>query len=206
MPRFDRFTLAACAFSGLAVRRRHERPPRTGRSGAGPGSQGISNETQLPTDWAPGRTSRGRRSSRAGHSSPIVWGDRIFVTAAVEGDVVPGAKAVNHTMDGKDFIHPDSVAADRKHTLKVLAIDAKSGKILWERTAYEGTVYDARHRRSSFAGPTAATDGTHGLRVLRPRGPLRVRLLGRRWRGRSSRSSGRSVSAPARRRCSSRTW
>ena len=48
-----------------------------------------------------------------GHSSPIVWGDRIFVTAAVEGEVVPGAKAVGHIVDGQVWLHPDSVAADR---------------------------------------------------------------------------------------------
>ena len=62
-------------------------------------------------------------------------------------------------MEGKPWVHPDSVAADRKRTFKVLAIEAKDGKTVWERTAYEGPVYDARHRASSFAGPTPATDG-----------------------------------------------
>ena len=119
---------------------------------------------------APGRNVAWKTELPAGYSSPIVWGDRIFVTAAIEGEVVPGAKAAPHTMDGKQFVHPDSVAADRKHTLKVLAIDAKSGKILWEQTAYEGPVYDARHRRSSFAGPTAATDGKMVFAYFGPEG------------------------------------
>ena len=73
-------------------------------------------------------------------------------------------------MDGKAWIHPDSVAADQKHTFKVLALDAQTGKILWDRTAYEGPVYDARHRRSSFAGPTAATDGTMVFAYFGPEG------------------------------------
>jgi outer membrane protein assembly factor BamB len=96
----------------------------------------------------------------SGHSSPVVWGDRIFLTAAIEGEPIPGQKAVAHTVEGKPFVHPDSVAADRKHTLKVLALETRTGKTVWEQTVYEGPVYDARHRESSFAGPTAATDGT----------------------------------------------
>jgi len=126
----------------------------------GPGSQGISTESQLPLDWAPGKNIAWTVALDPGHSSPVVWGDRIFVTAAVEGEIVPGASMAPHSVGGKPWVHPDSVAADRKHTLKLLALDAKTGKIVWDRTAYEGTVYDARHRRSSFAAPTAATDGT----------------------------------------------
>ena len=108
-----------------------------------------------------------------------MWGNRIFVTSAVEGEVVPGAKAVGHTVDGQVWIHPDSVSADRKHTLKVLALDAATGKILWDRTAYEGTVYDARHQRSSFAGPTAVTDGTMVYAYFGPEGLYAYDFSGR---------------------------
>jgi outer membrane protein assembly factor BamB len=136
----------------------------------GPGGQGVSAEQQLPTDWQPERNIAWKVALPVGHSSPVVWGDRIFLTAAIEGDVVPGAKAVEHTMDGKPWIHPDSVAADRKHTFKVLALDAKTGRTLWERVAYDGPVHDARHRESSFAGPTAATDGRTVFAYFGPEG------------------------------------
>jgi outer membrane protein assembly factor BamB len=125
----------------------------------GPGSQGISSEAALPTEWSAVKNVVWTTGLPAGHSSPIVWGNRLFLTAAIEGDVVPGAKAAGHVVEGQVWLHPDSVAADRRHTLKVLALDVATGKVLWDRTAYEGTVYDARHRRSSFAGPTAVTDG-----------------------------------------------
>src|SRR5262245_22487686 len=126
----------------------------------GPGGQGVSSETGFPTEWTgiqnvvwktevPGR----------GHSSPIVWGDRLFLTTAIEGEVVPGAAAVKHFDGGQEFVHPDGVGADRKHTLKVLALDATSGRILWERTAWEGTPYDTRHKRGSYASTTPVTDG-----------------------------------------------
>lgn len=137
----------------------------------GPGGQGVSSEAQVPTFWAPDKNIAWKTElPGSGHSSPIVWGDRVFVTAVIEGDVVPGAKAVPHTMDGKEFVHPDTTAADRKHTFRVLALDAKSGKILWDTVAYEGTVHDGRHRRSSFAGPTPVTDGTMVYAYFGPEG------------------------------------
>lgn len=138
----------------------------------GPGGLGVSTEKQLPTEWAPGKNIAWKvELPGSGHSSPAVWGNRIFLTAVIEGPVVPGAKAVPHRQ-GKDenWIHPDSVAGDRSHTFKVLALDTKSGKTLWEHTPYEGVVYDARHRRSSFASPTVATDGRFVFAYFGPEG------------------------------------
>jgi outer membrane protein assembly factor BamB len=129
----------------------------------GPGGLGISNESRIPFEWSatehihwkaaiPGR----------GHSSPIIWGDRIFLTTAIEGPVVPGAKAVAHRgwQGEENYVHPDSLGADRSHTLKVLSLDRQSGRILWEKTAYQGTVYDDRHRRNTYASSTPVTDGS----------------------------------------------
>ena len=137
----------------------------------GPGGQGVSSEAELPTDWAPDRNIAWKVAlPGTGQSSPIVWGDRIFLTTATEGDPVPGAKAMEHLVDGKPFVHPDSVAADRRHTLKVMALDSVTGKTVWEHTAYEGPVHDARHRRASFAAPTAATDGARVFAYFGPEG------------------------------------
>jgi outer membrane protein assembly factor BamB len=89
-----------------------------------------------------------------------VWGDRIFLTTAVEGEVVPGSPRMKHPLpDGTDFRHPDAMGDDRRHAFKVLALDARDGKMVWERTAWEGVPMDSRHKRASFASPTAVTDG-----------------------------------------------
>jgi len=127
----------------------------------GPDGSGISNEKNLPSEWSPTKNIKWKTPiDGRSHSSPIVWGNRVFLTTAVEGAVVPGAKAVKHVVEGdKEFLHPDSVGADRKHTFKVLCIDRDSGKILWQSTAWEGTPYDNRHRKSSYAASTPATDG-----------------------------------------------
>jgi outer membrane protein assembly factor BamB len=126
----------------------------------GPDGQGISHETDVPLEWGEGRNVAWKTPIPGrGHSSPIVWGDKVFLTTAVEGDVVPGAKPVKHFESGQEFVHPDGVGADHRQALKVLALDAKTGRILWETTAWEGSPYDTRHRRGSFASPTPVTDG-----------------------------------------------
>ncbi len=127
----------------------------------GPESQGISTETALPSEWTAERNIAWKTPIPGrGHSSPIVWGGHVVLTTAIEGEVLPGAKAPIHLLEGKEFLHPDSVGADRRHTYKVLAVELASGKVLWERVAYEGPVYDHRHKMSSYASPTPVTDGT----------------------------------------------
>lgn len=126
----------------------------------GPDGSGISTEKNLPATWTPTTNIKWKAAIPGrGHSSPIVWGNRVFVTTAVEGDVVPGAKAVKHMAGDKEFLHPDSVGADKKHQFKVIALNRESGKIVWEALAWEGTPYDNRHRKSSYAASTPATDG-----------------------------------------------
>jgi outer membrane protein assembly factor BamB len=127
----------------------------------GADGRGVSAERGLPVEWSgtenvawkmaiPGR----------GHSSPIISGDRIFLTTAIRKEAVEGHDAVIHTMpDGSDFLHPDSVDAEYVHEYRVLAIDVESGEILWNSLAAEGLPYDDRHNASSYASPTPITDG-----------------------------------------------
>jgi outer membrane protein assembly factor BamB len=127
----------------------------------GPDGQGVSPETGVPTEWSTTENVAWKTAIPGrGHSSPVVWGDRLFLTTAVEGEVTaPGRKGVAHVSDGEPFVHPDGMGADRPQTLKVMALDANTGKVLWERTAWEGLPYDMRHRKASFASPTPVTDG-----------------------------------------------
>ncbi len=127
----------------------------------GPNGSGVSTEKNLPAEWNPNKNIKWKIPiAGRGHSSPVVWENKIFLTTAIEGDVVPGAKAVTHIVEGGQvFLHPDSIGADRKHTFKVICLNADTGKVLWEQTAFEGTPYDNRHRKSSYAASTPATDG-----------------------------------------------
>jgi outer membrane protein assembly factor BamB len=126
----------------------------------GPDGSGVSAEKGLPDEWGEARNVRWKTPLPGkGHSSPVVWGKRVFVTTAIEGPFVPGAKAATHKIEGQEWKHPDSVGADRRHTFKVIALDRDTGKVVWEQTAWEGTPYDDRHRKGSYAAATPATDG-----------------------------------------------
>jgi outer membrane protein assembly factor BamB len=125
--------------------------------------QGISTEKKLPTEWSTTKNIKWKVPIEGrGHSSPIVWGKYVFLTTDIEGDVIQGVTPPVRKEDyGELGKHPDGVGADRKHTLKVLCYDRDTGKLLWERTAYQGAVFDYRHRRNTYASATPATDGKY---------------------------------------------
>lgn len=126
----------------------------------GPGGLGVIENAGVPLEWSETKNVLWKTAIEGrGHSSPVVWGKRIFLTTAIEGEPIRGAEAPIHYSGGEEFLHPDSLGADRSHTLKVIALDADSGAIVWSRIAYEGRVYDNRHKAGSYASPTAVTDG-----------------------------------------------
>jgi hypothetical protein len=99
----------------------------------GPRGDGISSETNVPLRWSatenvawkvpiPGK----------GHSSPVIWGDRIFITTCLEAD-------------GKRML---------------LCLDRRNGKLLWEREVLTSKL-EPKHKLNSFASSTPVTDGKH---------------------------------------------
>ena len=89
-----------------------------------------------------------------GHSSPVVWEDRIFLTSAISGKENP---------ELKPGIYGDiaSVQDDTAHKFLVYCLDRKTGRIIWDRAAFTGVPKVKRHTKATHANPTAATDGKH---------------------------------------------
>jgi outer membrane protein assembly factor BamB len=85
-------------------------------------------------------------------SSPIIWGDRIFVTSAVSGS---GDKTFRTGLYGDGT----SVDDGSEHSFRLYALDKASGKVLWEREVHRGRPPVRRHMKSSQANATPATDG-----------------------------------------------
>lgn len=123
----------------------------------GPAISGIGDGQGAPTEWN-GSEGRNVLWSTAvpgiGLSSPIVWGDRVFVTTAV-------SSAGDSTFRTGLYGDVDSVADDSEHSWKVYALDRSSGEIVWERTAAVSAPKVRRHTKSSHANPTPITDGRH---------------------------------------------
>ena len=121
----------------------------------GPGASGISDGQNLPDRWDP-KTGQNVlwRTPIPGlaHSSPVVWGDRVFVTTAVSTD--PKATFRPGLYGDGDASKDQSV-----HRWMLYSIDKKTGKIIWERLAHEGAPIEKRHIKSTYANSTPATDG-----------------------------------------------
>lgn len=120
----------------------------------GPGASGIADGPDLPATWDldAGRNILWKtKLPGLAFSSPIVWDNRVFVTTAVSDDP-------------KDFrvglygdVEPSTDRA--RHTWKVMALDARTGKVLWDQTAHAGIPRSKRHTKNTQASPTPVTDG-----------------------------------------------
>jgi outer membrane protein assembly factor BamB len=121
----------------------------------GPNASGIADGQNLPDSWDVNTGANIRwRTAIPGlaHSSPIVWGDRLFVTTAV-------SSRANATF--KPGLYGDGDASDDRssHKFMLYAIDKQTGKIVWERIAFEGAPRNKRHIKSTYASSSPATDG-----------------------------------------------
>ncbi len=133
------------------------RPAAPWPSFRGPALSGIADGQGAPTHW----------NGEAGDnvlwrapipgialSSPIVWGDRVFVTTSL-------SSSGDSTFRTGLYGDVDSVEDDSAHTWNVYALDRASGEIVWQRTAATGAPKKRRHTKSSHANPTPVTDGRH---------------------------------------------
>lgn len=120
----------------------------------GPDGTGVAENENLADEWSatdniewqvdvPGR----------GWSSPVVWGQRLFLTTAVNTGKSPEAKKGLY-FRGEQREPPESV-----HLWKVLCLDLESGKLLWEKTAHEGKPSTTLHIKNTYAAETPVTDG-----------------------------------------------
>ncbi len=121
----------------------------------GPGGSGVG-EGSPPTTWSLAAGTHVRWKTPVaglGHSSPVVWEDRIYLTTAVSA---AGEAPLDVRHGGT------SMAADNgRQAWKVLALDRATGRVLWERTAADKTPRVGRHLKASHASATPATDGRH---------------------------------------------
>src|ERR1700730_9572984 len=123
----------------------------------GPQSAGIAaDDPALPDSWSTTRNVVWKAEiPGSGWSSPVVWGDRIFVTSVIS-TVAPEAPKKGLYFGG----NRDNVPAD-EHRWMVYAIDWKTGKVVWEREVHRGTPRSSHHLKNTYASETPVTDGEH---------------------------------------------
>ena len=121
----------------------------------GPDASGVADGQGAPLEWnvETGDNVRWKTPIPGlANSSPIVWGDKIFVTAAISG-------AGDETFRTGLYGDVDTVDDESEHTFKVYALAKKTGKILWEKTASKAVPGAKRHMKSTQANSTPVTDG-----------------------------------------------
>lgn len=117
-------------------------------------SLGTGESDRLPVRWSETENVRWKQPiAGRGWSSPITWGDRIYLTTVVNlGKSEPAQRGLY--FGGERPKPPESV-----HQWRVLCLDLNTGKTLWDELAYEGQPQSSLHIKNTFASETPATDG-----------------------------------------------
>ncbi|MCH7725611.1 MAG: PQQ-like beta-propeller repeat protein [Planctomycetes bacterium] len=135
----------------------------------GPLGTGVAPGGNPPVEWSEEKNIRWKTPLPGkGHSTPIVWGDRIFLTTAI-----PFGEKLKPRYSGAPGAH-DNVPVNHRHKFVVLAVNRKDGKILWRKTVHEGLPHEGGHYSGSLASASPVTDGerlfayfgSHGLFCL----------------------------------------
>jgi outer membrane protein assembly factor BamB len=120
----------------------------------GPQSAGVADDPNLPDTWSSTRNVVWKTEiPGSGWSSPVVWGDRIFLTSVIS-TVAPEAPKKGLYFGG----NREGIPAD-EHRWMVYAVDWKTGKIVWEREVHRGVPASAHHLKNTYASETPVTDG-----------------------------------------------
>jgi outer membrane protein assembly factor BamB len=128
----------------------------------GPLASGVAPHANPPLEWSEAKNVKWKvEIPGRGSSTPVVWGDRIFLTTAIPA-ATSGAKS--HEPRG-------GVVPRETHRFVVLAVDRKTGKTLWERVAREEAPHEATHQdNGTWASSSAVTDGEIVIASFESRG------------------------------------
>lgn len=151
------------------------RVPGNWSSFRGDHAAGVADGQNLPDRWDGEKgTSIKWKTTIPGlsHSSPVVWGEQLFVTTAISSR--PNASF------RKGLYGDGDASEDRSsHQWKVYCLDKRTGKILWDRIAYEGEPLEKRHIKATYANSTPATDGRYVVAFFGSQGLYAYDLKGR---------------------------
>ena len=128
----------------------------------GPHANGISRQANPPSSGAETKNIRWKvEIPGRGSSSPVIWGDRVFILTAI-----PAGTSVADSHVPRGGVSPRGL-----HRYVVMALDRRDGRIVWERTAREEAPHEASHQdNGTWASASAVTDGQHVIASFESRG------------------------------------
>ncbi|MCH7728381.1 MAG: alpha/beta fold hydrolase, partial [Planctomycetes bacterium] len=122
----------------------------------GPNSLGVSENKELPERWTDKKNVLWRRDMPGrGWSSPVVWGDRVFITTVINHGESEEPKK------GLYFGGNRRTPSATEHEWKVYCLDLKTGDVAWDRVVNKRVPRTSLHIKNSYASETPVTDGEH---------------------------------------------
>jgi outer membrane protein assembly factor BamB len=94
-----------------------------------------------------------------GHSSPVIYGDKLFLVTAVASE----GEAILKVGPGGE---PTAAEDNGEQTWLVMCYDKHTGRELWRRTAIQGKPKATRHAKATHANTSLSVDGRHVLAFL----------------------------------------
>ena len=167
----------------------------------GPNETGLA-QGSAPTEWTDSKNVAWKANIPGrGHSSPVIWGDHIFLTTAVPVGDMPSAQNQNNPAPRPAGGPPPGgpppggrppgggrpggggagggFASGVEHKFIVMALDRKTGKTVWEKTLLTATPHEGYHfRYGSFASNSPVTDGKHIFASFGSRGIYALDMKG----------------------------
>lgn len=136
----------------------------------GPQASGVAPHGDPPTEWSENKNIRWKTAIPGqGHATPIVWGDTVFVTSAVETNKQIELAPIEEPRRrrgrrGRSAV-PSSV-----HQFVIFAINRSDGSVRWQQTAREEVPHEGTHQTGSWAANSPITDGEHVYAYFGSRG------------------------------------
>lgn len=116
-------------------------------------SMGVAEDASLPDKWSATENVAWKAEIPGiGWSSPIIWGNQVFLTSVINaGDTEPPKKGL--------YFGGERPVPPAEHRWMVYAVNFQTGKVMWEREVFKGIPKFSRHLKNSYASETPVTDG-----------------------------------------------
>ncbi len=147
------------------------------------GSTGAASNARPPTTWSDSQNIKWKtKIPGEGYSTPIVWRDRIFLLAAIPQDTGNARAAETAPVPAPDAPARPPGGGKRGggkgggpgrggfgggpapaalYEFVVLALDRRTGQIVWQKTARKEKPHEGHHPTNTYASASPTTDGEH---------------------------------------------
>lgn len=139
----------------------------------GPTGNGVALHGNPPTEWGEAKNVKWKVAiPGAGHATPIVWGDKIFILTAIPAE--EAATAASEPAGRPQDAPPQGGRGGRggggfgrgqaptvEQTFAVMCLDRNSGEVIWQQTPRKEVPHEGHHQTNTYASGSPVTDGTH---------------------------------------------